>query len=470
MNSNIFVDIAAGGLLNANASLSLLLLNIIIMAILLNPFTVALGLIRNIQDESLDYISGRLKYAINTSEERQVQVICKKLRSILIQYKGSRARSLIRGTTLLEIYSFNLILKTRRAFKLTFALSRHIIACPTKVQLIKKVVGVLRKDLITKTEKEDGEIFLIMITKKQCHCVYSMYHDRIGWLEEKKEGMQQLEKNILRFKPSLTIMRLVDPSVAGFFSEALDCGLGPGLGFYCAINRAVKILTTIARSIEQLLLVGGGGGRRAKPFGTTVPISSRLVQAKVVMGLPLSWLTLFEYDLCLWYENRIIDHLWKLYFWEINSKAYLRLDLAQLLVIVVEKMINNVLYRAYRTLPGYWALSKEIMPENFIHSVWGKTVSKWLLRIFRGGIGQRTLQLKPVAPCMKIKIVGRPNATHKSLLVVSAIVKRLEKRITLPKLNNYKILFSDRVSGEEKASHRTLHKGQLKGLYNHYYA
>ena len=240
MNSNIFVDIAAGGLLNANASLSLLLLNIIIMAILLNPFTVALGLIRNIQDESLDYISGRLKYAINTSEERQVQVICKKLRSILIQYKGSRARSLIRGTTLLEIYSFNLILKTRRAFKLTFALSRHIIACPTKVQLIKKVVGVLRKDLITKTEKEDGEIFLIMITKKQCHCVYSMYHDRIGWLEEKKEGMQQLEKNILRFKPSLTIMRLVDPSVAGFFSEALDCGLGPGLGFYCAINRAVK--------------------------------------------------------------------------------------------------------------------------------------------------------------------------------------------------------------------------------------
>lgn len=81
---------------------------------------------------------------------------------------------------------------------------------------------------------------------------------------------------------------------------------------------------------------------------------------------------------------------------------------------------------------------------------------------------------KAVTSCMKLEIVGHPNATHKSLLVADAIAKRLEKRITLTKVNdkvtkalnansvnNYKISLSGRLNGEEKARHLTLRKGQL---------
>lgn len=81
---------------------------------------------------------------------------------------------------------------------------------------------------------------------------------------------------------------------------------------------------------------------------------------------------------------------------------------------------------------------------------------------------------KVVTSRMKIEIVGHPNATHESLLVADAIAERLEKRITLTKVNNeitkaldangvnnYKISLSGRLNGEEKARHLTLRKGRL---------
>lgn len=99
------------------------------------------------------------------------------------------------------------------------------------------------------------------------------------------------------------------------------------------------------------------------------------------------------------------------------------------------------------------------------------------------GIVQVTLNLvtqlvrilrKVITSCMKLEIVRHPNATHKSILVAGAIAKRIEKRLTLIKVNNkvikalhvndvnnYKISLSGRLNGEEKARQLTLRRGRL---------
>lgn len=81
---------------------------------------------------------------------------------------------------------------------------------------------------------------------------------------------------------------------------------------------------------------------------------------------------------------------------------------------------------------------------------------------------------KVITSRMKLEIVGHPDATHESTLVAGAIAERIEKRLTLTKVNNevtkalhandvnnYKISLSGRLNGEEKARQLTLRRGRL---------
>lgn len=389
MTINIFVDTAAGGLLNFNASLSLLLLNIIIITVLLTPFIVVSGIFKITEDESLDYISGRLNFAVTLlnacSKNKQLR-----LETTLGLYKASRTASLLQDqTTLPASYFFNVdvdILESR-PYKLTLALGRNVLA------------RKLYTYSFTYTTDE--------ITARARDLLLSKIKD----LSSAKYSIN--ENNIDNFVPRLTTLIALDLQLNSsehclMFNEAWYLVFGPG---YALFKDAKKYYTHTKQLIIIVYLNLNGPiflyQRKIKLIVASHLIVLFVAATKTKIK-PLAQIRILVAS----YQTKIQEYPAHYAWANKNSKNYPN-----------QRNIREPL----------WTNPRTVEPERFINSSGAKTISNWLLRIIIRKISQRKLSVKSKDYKVISKRLIKPAMAER--FIIQALIKNLIWRQSL--LNSF---------------------------------